>query len=368
MNEPSTPTGLLDAIRSRRRFDRRRKPGDAPGSLVFEGTQRVDEVTLVAIDYGPSHFQRVSLEGVEQGGDFLGTPNPTWLHITGLHDIPKISAVGRKLKIPELFLEDILNTGGRSKFEGMEDEIFIRIKILEETGKGGRLDLQQLSIYLVEGTLMTFCEAETRIFDPIFKRLKNQRGRLRNRGLDYLLWAILDTVIDHALASLHLLEQNLIEMDELIQDDYEAVSASDLYALKHEIMTIEHTVRPNREIIHALRQSSSSLVTADLMPYLEDLRDHTLSLFDECAALRDYANGIREYVLAELNQRMNNVMKVLTCISTIFLPLTFLAGVYGMNFRVMPELVIPWAYPVLWVVFLTVGGLLLLLFRKKKWL
>jgi len=364
----STPTGLLDAIRARRRFDRRRKPGDAPGSLVFEGIQRVETVTMQAIDYGPDHYQKSLLKGVEKGGDFLGTPNPTWLHLTGLHDIEKISVLGEKLEIPELFLEDILNTGGRSKFEGVDDDIFIRIKILEEQEATGELDLQQLSIYLVEGTLMTFCEAETRIFDPIFKRLQNPRGRLRRRGLDYLLWAILDTVIDHALASLHLLEQNLIEMDELIQEDYEAVSASDLYALKHEIMAIEHTVRPNRDIIHSLRQSSSDLVTSDLMPFLEDLRDHTISLFDECAALRDYAAGIREYVLAELNQRMNNVMKVLTCISTIFLPLTFLAGVYGMNFESMPELKIPWAYPILWLVFLAVGGLLLFLFRKKKWL
>lgn len=368
MNEHSTPTGLLDAIRSRRRFDRRRKPGDAPGSLVFEGIQRVDEVTMVALDYGPDHYEKTPLERVDEGGDFLGTSNPTWLHLTGLHDIEKISAVGRKLDIPELFLEDILNTGGRSKFEGVEDEIFIRIKILEETGRPGELDLQQLSIYLVEGTLMTFCEAGTRIFDPIFKRLKNRRGRLRNQGLDYLLWAILDTVIDHALASLHLLEQNLIEMDELIQGDYEAVSASDLYALKHEIMAIEHTVRPNRDIIYALRQSSSDLVTRELMPYLEDLRDHTISLFDECAALRDYATGIREYVLAELNQKMNNVMKVLTCISTIFLPLTFLAGIYGMNFEYMPELKIPWAYPALWFLFVAVGAFLLILFRKKRWL
>lgn len=364
----STPTGLLDSIRSRRRFDRQRKPGDVPGSLVFEGVQRVDEVTLEAIEYDPDHFERTLLDGSDNGGDFLGTPNPTWLHITGLHDIDKISAVGKKLEIPDLFLEDILNTGGRSKFEGVDDEIFIRIKILEEKAPDGELDLQQLSIYLVEGTLMTFCEAETHIFDPIFKRLKNSRGRLRNCGLDYLLWAILDTVIDHALASLHLLERNLIEMDELIQEDYEAVSASDLYALKHEIMAIEHTVRPNRDIIYALRQSSSGLITADLMPYLEDLRDHTISLFDECAALRDYAAGIRDYVLAELNQRMNNVMKVLTCISTIFLPLTFLAGIYGMNFEHMPELKIPWAYPVVWLVFLAVGGLLVILFRKKNWL
>ena len=316
----------------------------------------------------PDHFTRTRVKGLNESARFLDLSNPTWLHVTGLHDIGIISDAGKQFGIPELFLEDILNTGGRPKHEAYEDDVFIRIKVLEEKEGGGELDLQQLSIYLTGGTLITFCETDTRIFEPIFRRLKNVKGRLRNRGLDYLLWAILDTVIDHALASLHLLEQNLIEVDELIQDDHSAVSASDLYALKHEIVSMQHFVRPNREIIHALRQSSSDLVTDDLIPFLDDLRDHSMSLFDECAALREYAAGIREYLLAELNQRMNNVMKVLTCISTIFLPLTFLAGIYGMNFDHMPELKISWAYPALWIVFLAVGASLVILFRKKRWL
>lgn len=364
----STRTGLLDSIRSRRRFDRQRKPGDAPGALVFEGIQLVDETRIEVLDYGPDHFTRKSVDGLKTCPDYLDLPNPTWWHITGLHDIDMISEAGERFGIPELFLEDILNTGGRPKYEAHEDDVFTRIKVLEEKEGGGELDLQQLSIYLTEGSLITFCETDTRVFDPIYRRLKNGKGRLRNRGLDYLLWALLDTVIDHALASLHLLEQNLIEVDELIQDDHSAVSAADLYALKHEIVSMQHFVRPNREIIHALRQSSSDLVSDDLIPFLDDLRDHSMSLFDECAALREYAAGIREYLLAELNQRMNNVMKVLTCISTIFLPLTFLAGVYGMNFDHMPELAWSWAYPALWMVFLGVGGFLVVLFRRKRWL
>jgi magnesium transporter len=364
----STRTGLLDALRERRRFPRQRKPGDVPGALVFEGSQRVDEVKVDAIDYGPKHFTRTSVPQLSDCARFLGADNPTWLHVTGLHDIETISHAGKLFDIPDLLLEDLLNTGGRPKMEQVEDAIFIQLKILEEVSGSGELDLQQLSIFLSEKTIITFCEDETNVFDPIFRRLKNAKGRLRNRSLDYLLWAILDTVIDHALSALHLLEKNLIDVDELIQEDHTDVTASELYSLKHEIMSIQHFVRPNREIIHAVRQSPSDLISDDLAPFLDDLRDHSMALSDECDALREYAAGIREYLLAELNQRMNNVMKVLTCISTIFLPLTFLAGIYGMNFAHMPELQVPWAYPVLWIVFLGVGGFLVFLFRKKKWL
>lgn len=366
--ESSTPTGLLDTLRKRRRSQRHRRPGDVPGSLVFEGVERVGEVLIEVIDYGPDRLDREAIAEVPDCRKFLDTENPTWLHVTGLHEVEKVAQIGKLFSIPDLLLEDTLHTGSRPKLELIENNIFIQIKILEESKETGSLDLQQLSIFLDGKTLVTFCEGETVVFDPIFRRLKNERGRLRNRGLGYLLWAILDTVVDHALSSLHRIEQNLIELDELIQEDHTAVSAAELYSLKHEIMSIQHFVRPNREIIHALRQSPSDLITDDLGPFLDDLRDHTMALFDECAALHDYAAGIREYLLAELNQRMNNVMKVLTCISTIFLPLTFLAGIYGMNFQRMPELDVPWAYPLLWLIFLAVGGSLVFLFRKKKWL
>ena len=316
-------------------------------------------------DYSPSHYDFQENLGLHACLDYVNRPNPTWVHVTGLHEVEKIAGISKVFEIPELFVEDILSTNGRAKVEILEGAIFVQLKVFE--GKS-ELNFQQLSIYLNHEIVVTFAEGPSVIFDPIAKRLENVQGRLRGKGTGYLLWAILDSVIDHAIASADILEQNLLEVDELIQEDHTAVSAADLYSQKHEITSMLHLVRPNREIIHALRQSSNPLIDADLAPYLDDLRDHSLSLFDECQALVDYAAGMRDYLLTELNQRMNNVMKVLTCISTIFLPLTFLAGIYGMNFTYMPELGQRWAYPTLWAVFLGVGGFLIYLFRRKRWL
>lgn len=361
----STPTGLLDQIRARRSSPRTKVPGARPGSLIFEGIPRVSEILMEAVDYSPAHLERRKGLQLEECLAYLDRPNPTWVLVTGLHEVEKIAAISNVLQIPELLVEDILATNGRAKVEILEDAVFVQVKVFEGDEK---LNFQQCSIYLNHEMIVTFLEGPSVIFDPIFKRLENGHGRLRTKGLGYLLWAILDSVIDHAIASTNLIEQNLLDVDELIQEDHGAVSAADLYALKHEITSLLHMVRPNRDIIHSLRQSSNKLIAEDLGPYLDDLRDHSLSLFDECQALVEYAGGMRDYLLTELNQRMNNVMKVLTCISTIFLPLTFLAGIYGMNFVHMPELKLPWAYPTLWVVFIAVGGALVLLFRKKKWL
>lgn len=363
----STPTGLLNTIRERRRLSTAKAPGDAPGSLVFEGIKRVDEVQVQAIDYSADHLDHSEETSLEDCKKYANQENPTWIHVTGLHQIPKISRLCRTFGVSDLFIEDILSTTARGKIESAENAIFIQIKVIEED-KNGALDLQQLSLYLTPTTLITFSEGETSIFNPVYRRLQNKRGRLRREGLDYLLWAVLDTTIDHALAALSVLERNLLEIDELIQNDHNAVNAGDLYGLKHELTSLLHLVRPNRDIVHSLRQTSSSLLDNDLMPFLDDLRDNALRLQDECQALTDYAAGMREYLITELNQHMNNIMKVLTCISTIFLPLTFLAGVYGMNFKFMPELDEPWAYPALWVIFIATGVALIVLFRKKHWL
>lgn len=361
----STPTGLLDQMRLRRSRPRTKLPGAPPGSLIYEGIPQVERMTLAVRDYSPSHFEHQEDLTLEECLPFLNLANPTWVHVIGLHEVEKVASIGRVLEIPELLVEDILSTNGRPKVEILDEAVFVQVKVFE--GDDG-LSVQQLSIYLTEEIIVTFCEGPSIVFEPIFRRLENARGRLRTRGLGYLLWAILDSVVDHAIASAHVIEQDLLEVDNLIQEDHEAVSAGDIYALKHEITSLLHLVRPYRDIIRSLRQTSNPLIASDLSPFLDDLRDHAMALSDECLALSEYAAGMREYLLAELNQRMNNVMKVLTCISTIFLPLTFLAGVYGMNFAYMPELEYAWAYPVVWLIFLGVGGFLIYIFRKKKWL
>ncbi|MGI9244937.1 MAG: magnesium/cobalt transporter CorA, partial [Verrucomicrobiales bacterium] len=265
---------------------------------------------------------------------------------------------------------DVLTTNHRPKIEDLGAQVYINLKgfVPGECGRAGHFEVEQLSIFLAEGLVLTIQESEMEIFDPLIHRLEHGSGRLRRNGSDYLLWGLLDSVVDHYLLSVAAMEAQIETLDEQLMSDPIAVDIRSIHGLKAEILQMQRLIRPSRELVGHLERGESPLVAEGNRIYFRDLYDHTLRCVEDIDVLRESINGLRDYYLSAVSNRMNEVMKVLTCISTIFLPLTFLAGVYGMNFHRMPELGWRWGYPALLGVFFVAASVMFYLFRKNKWL
>jgi len=344
-------------------------PGHPPGMLVHVGERRADRVSIRAMAYNADSAEEVEIEDPEQCLRFAGTRGITWIQVAGLHDPEPIRKLGEAFGIHPLIQEDILNTRSRPKIEEFDDYIFVVAKLLRHDQEADTVEAQQFSLlFLPDGSVLTFLEVSSPVFEPVLQRIRSGAGRIRRWGADYLAWALLDTVIDHYYSVADAIDESLLDHEDLFHDNPRALEPSDLYQLKKEASALHRLVRPIRDITTVLHRSESSLLTPALRPYLRDLHDHALHLLEQTEDLRENAASLRDFYLSEASNRMNGIMKVLTCFSTIFLPLTFLVGVYGMNFAHMPELGLVWAYPALWGIFALISAAMFLFFRKKDWL
>ncbi len=345
-------------------------PGLSPGTLIHTGEKRVDRVIFTATEYDAESAELLATEDVEECLRFADTRQTTWIHVTGLHEPERISRLGKAFKIHPLILEDILNTDGRPKIEELDKYVFVVTKLLYYDADRHAIDVQQLSLLLLpDSSVLTFLEEPNPVFDPVLERIRTGGGgRIRRFGADYLAWALLDIVVDHYFSVVDGVDETLDQLEDQFEDDPDSLQAKDLFHLKKEVAALHRLVRPMREIATVLNRSDSELLTARTRPYFRDLYDHAIHVLEEAETLRDSAASLRDFYLSHASNRMNEIMKVLTCFATIFLPLTFLAGIYGMNFEHMPELHWAWAYPALWVVFLLTAGGMFWYFRRKGWL
>ncbi len=330
-----------------------------------------DEVHVAVIDYGAETVSEaepatVSDIPMQRSADTA----VRWVHISGLHDVVKIAEVGERFGIPSLVLEDILNTSCRPKIEEFAGGIFVLLRSLTDDSANQQVDLQQVAFVLLDNNvLLSFSEVPAAAFDPVRQRVRTGGGgRIRKAGGDYLLWALFDVVVDHYLRVTDAMDEALSDIDDQLQDRPELVSAADISRLKSEVTALYRHIRPCREIASILNRADSPLIQAGTEPYLRDLNDHAIQVVEEAEDLRETAASLRDFYHTAMSNRMNEVMKVLTCFSTIFLPLTFLAGIYGMNFEHMPELKWQGSYGVLWIVFALTALGMFWLFRKKRWL
>ncbi len=349
---------------------KRKAPGQSPGSLIHTGEQRTDQVVFTVTEYDEDHSEILATEDVNECLRFSDTRQVTWIHVTGLHDPERISALGRAFQIHPLILEDILNTDCRPKIEEFDDYVFVVTKLLYYEPATHAVDVQQFSLLLLPDTsVLTFLESPSPVFDPVMDRIRSGgTGRIRKSGADYLAWALLDTMVDHYFGVVDGVDLTLDEAEEKFEDDPDSLEASYLYQLKKEVSALHRLVRPIRDIATILYRSESALITRTSHPYFRDLYDHAVHVLEQTEDLRENAGSLRDFYLSQASNRMNEIMKVLTCFATIFMPLTFLAGIYGMNFEHMPELAWPWAYPALMGVFLLTAGGMFVFFRRKGWL
>jgi magnesium transporter len=253
----------------------------------------------------------------------------------------------------------------------MEDHgeyLYIVLKMADYDETWKKVDMEQVSLILMPGCVITFQEKPGDVFDPVRDRLRTAKGKIRSKGADYLAYALLDAVVDRYFLLLEKLGEDVEELDEQILTDPGEEAVSNLHTLKREMIFLRKAAWPMREIVASLERGGSDLVTPDTAFFLRDLYDHSVQVMDSIETFRDVLSGLLDIYLSSTGNRMNEIMKVLTIISTIFIPLTFIAGIYGMNFEYMPELEVPWAYPAVWVVMITIAGGMLAFFRKKKWI
>ena len=354
----------------RRTLHRQRRPrtkiGAPPGTLIHVGERKTERVRLHLIDYDAEHLEERELTRVEECQDYRERPTVTWLNIDGLHDIAVIEEVGRCFGIHPLVQEDILNADQRPKLEDYEDYLFLVLKMLQHDPAGG-VRTEQVSLILGPNFVLSFQEKEGDVFNQVRERLRTNKGRLRKAGPDYLAYTLLDSIIDNYFVIVEELGDSIELMEEELVTAPSPSTLQKIHQFKREMIHLRKSVWPLREVINALQREDPPLVQESTRIFLRDIYDHTIQVAETVENYRDIIAGMLDIYLSSISLRMNEVMKVLTVIATIFIPLTFIAGVYGMNFDYMPELHWKWAYPTVWGIMIAIGVGMIFYFRKKKW-
>ncbi len=347
---------------------RLKRPGLPPGTLVYVGDKKMEAARVSYIDYDEKHVDEKQVSAVEECFPFKATPTVTWVNIDGLHEIEIIEKIGKEFELHPLILEDILHTAQRPKIEDFDKYLFVVLKMLSYNDATQAVDAEQVSIVLGSNFVISFQERPGDVFDEIRGRIRNAKGRIRTMGPDYLCYALLDAIVDGYFSILEKLGERIESMEEELVSDPTERTLHQIHALKREMISLRKSVWPLRELISGLQRSESSLISDSTEVYLRDVYDHTIQVIDTVESFRDMASGMLDIYLSSISNKMNAVMKVLTIIATIFIPLTFVAGIYGMNFENMPELKWRWGYLIVWLVMATITACMVVYFRRKKWL
>jgi magnesium transporter len=347
---------------------RLKKIGLPPGTPVFVGEKKIEKAKITIIDYDEKQFQEKEAETIEECFPFKDTPTVTWINVDGVHQLDIIEKIGSHFELHPLILEDIMNTEQRPKMEDFERYIYIVLKMLDYDEKENETKIEQVSLILGENFVISFQETEGDIFDHIRERIRNGKGRIRKMGADYLGYALLDAIVDKYFIILERLGGQIEDIEEELVSNPKPEILHEIHRLKREMIFLRKSIWPLREVINILERGESSLIQKSTLIYLRDVYDHTIQVIDQVETFRDMVSGMHDTYLSVVSNRMNEVMKVLTIIATIFIPLTFIAGIYGMNFKFMPELEWRWAYFVVWSVIVIIAIFMLIYFRRKKWL
>ncbi len=342
------------------------KAGLPPGSLIHIGEKHRDKAKITLCVYDETHIQEREIQTLEGTLPPEGGPI-TWIHVDGLHETRLLEQMGSAFGLHPLILEDILNTEQRPKSEDHGEYLYIVLRLFHEDA-GGELIPEQVSIVFGRNWLISLQEKEGSLFDPIRERLRNEKGRLRKAGADYLAHALLDAIVDSYFAILDTFGEKIENLEDALIGRPAPQTLRAIQALKREVILLRKSVWPLREMIGGLGRSDSPLIREPSVIYFRDVYDHAVQVIDTIETYRDMLAGMLDIYLSSISNRMNEIMKVLTIIATIFMPLSFLAGVYGMNFKYMPELEWRWGYFALWGLMIAIVLVMLIAFRRKKWL
>lgn len=342
--------------------------GRAPGALLFVGTQRVDQVKIEAITYDPDQVeQRQDLKKMDiaQLSDQNGRQ---WINVVGIHDVSIIQAFGDHYELHPLLQEDILNTTQRPKFEEFPSALYIVVKLLHLDDESQEIQAEQLSLVVAPNLLLSFQEISEDVFDTIRQRLLKPTTKIRHRNSDYLAFALLDAIVDEYILIIERFGEKIEALEEELLSQTKAHHLGQINRYKKEINFLRKAIRPVRELVFQFRKCESELIDFQTLPYLSDLVDHINQASEDIELYRDMLNDQLSIYNSSISNKLNEIIQVLTIFSVVFIPLTFLAGIYGMNFKYLPELNYRYAYPIFWLVLLGIASGMIFYFKRKKWL
>jgi magnesium transporter len=346
-----------------------RKIGMGPGSLVYIGAEisGIVDVEVYHCTDG-SELERRGLRDIEELTAYRDALGTTWVDVNGVHDVALIGRIGEIFDLHPLLLEDVVNAHQRPKFEQHGEHLFLVVKMLLNSVSGDEIEEEQVSIVLGSRYVITFQERARDTFDPVRRRLADPATRLRQHGADFLAYALVDTIVDNYFGVLEKLGDRIEDLEDAIVADPSPDRLEEIFEMKRVLVELRRVVWPLRDALAGMGRGDTPMIEHGTLPYLRDVHDHTLRVIDTIETYRDTAATMVEMYMSGVSNRMNEVMKVLTVIATIFIPLTFIAGLYGMNFVNMPELHWRWGYPVVLVAMGVTTAALLLFFRKRGWL
>ena len=345
------------------------KAGLPPGSLVHVGKLLARETTISVINYHRDDMVEAQAASIQEAMEYCSDDSVTWVIIEGLADVDVVEAIGAQFNIHRLVLEDILSTHQRPKFEEYEDYLFLVLKGLISRDAGFMVEYEQISLLVMEHVVFTFKEKQDDLLLPVRQRIRTSKGRFRSQGPDFLAYSILDAIIDQDFVLMDSLDEAIVALeDALLAGEHTTQTLHSIQKLKREVVGIRRFISPVRDLVSEMLRSESALIDEKTHIYLRDVSDHVIRIIESVELHRDIISGLLDIYISSVSNRMNEVMKVLTVFASIFIPLTFLTGIYGMNFEYMPELRWHWSYPLLWLAFITIPAVLLVYFKRRKWL
>ncbi len=346
----------------------RRSVGAPPGTIEYSGEQRVDQIRIRFFDYDEERLEEKEVTSIEECFELRERESVSWINLDGLHDTETIQSIGNRFGLHPLLLEDVVHTTQRPKLEEYEDHMFLVLRMLRFDSERKVIHSEQLSLVLGPGFVISFQEIPGDVFEGVRARIRSGKGRIRKSGADYLTYALADAVVDSYFVLLERLGEEIEEIERELVEDADPAHLPRIHHLKRELILLRRSIWPLRELLSGLIRVENPLITDRTQLFLRDVYDHAVQVVDTVESFRDMASGLQDLFLSSVSNRMNEVMKVLTIIATIFVPLTFLAGIYGMNFEHMPETKWSWSYPVFWIVTLVAGASMLVAFRRKHWI
>lgn len=351
-----------------------KKPGLPPGTAEHTGKRHLDEIKIRVHDYSEKRIEEIAVEEIGEVKPFVDDPSRTWIKVQGLHDIEKLKTIWDYFELHPLIQEDIVHTSQRPKVEFYDNCIFFVLKMLIFSEEEQSVQAEQVSIVLGADYVLSFQETDNDYFKPVLDRLTVKGARMRQRKVDYLTYALIDTIVDHYFTVIDLIAAEVEKTEESLLENPGEEVLQYIHKLRREIIFFRKAVHPLRDALSSLIRDESPLISEHTKIYLRDVYDHVIQLIDHVENYREMVLVLHDMYMSHVSNKMNEVMKVLTIIATIFIPLTFLAGIYGMNFNTeispynMPELNWYWGYPAFWACTLVLGGLMLFYFKRKGWL